>query len=292
MKVILFGAGKFGRLFCENCDEHTTIIAFADNNATLKGNKTIYGHMIISVDEIKQYDYDRIVITLDDRKDGIWKIHAIVTQLTGLGIELDKLVLQNLRYSENEPRVQFLKHFAEIFDTLSFAVAECGVYRGEFAAHINECFPNNKLYLFDAFQGFREEDQAAERSCESQAWLKKGAHYWHNLDGNEFPAILRCPYRNNIVLRKGFVPDTFSDTPEEKYGFVHLDMDLFAPTLQALRYFASRLERGGVILLHDYFCSDLPGIKQAVDEFSLEYSFYSIPIGDEFSLVMTNIHQL
>src|SRR3989344_5317525 len=29
------------------------------------------------------------------------------------------------------------------------SVAELGVYRGEFATQINECFPDKKLYLFD-----------------------------------------------------------------------------------------------------------------------------------------------
>lgn len=38
------------------------------------------------------------------------------------------------------------------------AVAELGVYRGDFAKVINEAFPDKKLYLFDTFEGFPEED--------------------------------------------------------------------------------------------------------------------------------------
>jgi len=33
-------------------------------------------------------------------------------------------------------------------------VAELGVYKGNFAAKINQLFPNRKLYLFDTFKGF------------------------------------------------------------------------------------------------------------------------------------------
>jgi hypothetical protein len=38
------------------------------------------------------------------------------------------------------------------------AVAELGVYRGEFAKLINTLFPTKKLYLFDTFTGFHQKD--------------------------------------------------------------------------------------------------------------------------------------
>ena len=34
------------------------------------------------------------------------------------------------------------------------SVAEVGVFQGEFAQYINVAFPDNKLYLFDTFEGF------------------------------------------------------------------------------------------------------------------------------------------
>lgn len=46
------------------------------------------------------------------------------------------------------------------------AVAELGVYRGEFARRINQAFPGRTLYLFDTFEGFdpkQEEDDRRER---------------------------------------------------------------------------------------------------------------------------------
>jgi O-methyltransferase len=41
-------------------------------------------------------------------------------------------------------------------------VAELGVFRGDFAKHINVAFPDRKLYLFDTFDGFNEKDILAE----------------------------------------------------------------------------------------------------------------------------------
>ena len=37
-------------------------------------------------------------------------------------------------------------------------VAELGVYKGEFAKYLNECFPDKSIYLFDTFKGFDNRD--------------------------------------------------------------------------------------------------------------------------------------
>ena len=36
--------------------------------------------------------------------------------------------------------------------------AELGVYQGAFAAEIGRLFPDRRLYLFDTFEGFDEQD--------------------------------------------------------------------------------------------------------------------------------------
>ena len=49
------------------------------------------------------------------------------------------------------------------------AVAELGVYRGEFARLINRAFPRRKLYLFDTFEGFDESDLKEDRASNLSA---------------------------------------------------------------------------------------------------------------------------
>ncbi|MCI8524143.1 MAG: hypothetical protein HFI62_13190 [Lachnospiraceae bacterium] len=48
------------------------------------------------------------------------------------------------------------------------------------------------------------------------------------------------------------------------------------------------MEIGGVILLHDYFHPDLPGVKAAVADFEKELSqaLPKIPIGDHCSIAI------
>jgi O-methyltransferase len=42
------------------------------------------------------------------------------------------------------------------------SIAELGVYKGDFAKHLSAAFPDRKLYLFDTFTGFHEQDKDVE----------------------------------------------------------------------------------------------------------------------------------
>jgi hypothetical protein len=65
-------------------------------------------------------------------------------------------------------------------------------------------------------------------------------------------------------------------------------MDLYKPTLAALYFFWERMTPGGVVLLHDYFHPELPGVKQAVDDFEKETQtrISKSPIGDFCSVAL------
>ena len=54
---------------------------------------------------------------------------------------------------------------------------------------------------------------------------------------------------------------------EQKYRMIHIDVDLYRPTLDCLEYFGPRLELGGIIVLDDYGSPKCPGIKKALDLF-------------------------
>ncbi len=53
------------------------------------------------------------------------------------------------------------------------AVAEAGVYQGDFAKYINIIFPDRKLYLFDSFEGFEKESvhYDCDNSVQVQEWI-------------------------------------------------------------------------------------------------------------------------
>jgi hypothetical protein len=285
-KIIVFGAGNFGRRYILSCNNDVQVLAVADNDEDLRG-KTLFGHRIIAPSELPAHDFDLVVIALDDRMEekttgrGVKNILAVYDQLRSAGIRDEQILLQNMEYSRQDARVVFLRELAESQREagISGAVAECGVYRGYFASYMNEYYPERMLYLFDSFMGFRESGIASENE-----WVKTEGQDW--TQGNERLAVLRCPHRGRVAVKRGWAPETFAGCEDERFAFVNLDMDLYEPQLAALRFFAPRLARGGVILLHDYYFPNLPGVKQAADEFAKERSFVRVPIGDGLSVAL------
>lgn len=144
-------------------------------------------------------------------------------------------------------------------DNVPGAFAELGVYQGETAKMIHEMAPDRSLHLFDTFEGFTREDLQNESATNpnlgtdfSDTTAEQVKKF---IDGNE-----------NIFLHAGHFPATTATCKEEKYAFVHLDADLYQPTLAGLMYFYLRLAPGGLILIHDYNHT-WNGVMRAVDEF-------------------------
>jgi O-methyltransferase len=141
------------------------------------------------------------------------------------------------------------------------AFAELGVYKGETAKMLHEMDTARRFYLFDTFRGFDNKDLQLENSKEEKYSTDNFSDTNLNsvkefIDGNE-----------NIIFVPGYFPESAIDVKEETFAFVHLDADLYQPTLAALIYFYPKLSPGGVILIHDYNHT-WPGVRKAVDEFS------------------------
>jgi hypothetical protein len=284
-KVIVFGAGVVGVQYCQAVPADTQIVALADNNSKILTGG-ICGHAVVDPKDIPLYEYDKIIIAIDDLLPGrINHINDIIRQLLDLGVEYDAIQLQGIFV--DKARTAFVNDLATVLREARVGgnVAECGVFRGIFAARINEAFHDRKLYLFDTFEGFDRRDISEERDEKSRQWLRANGEYYSG--ASEEITLLRCPNRDMIEVRRGYVPDTFAGLEDERFCFVNLDMDLYMPQLAALRFFAPRMVNGGVILLHDYFYLPLPGVKQAVDAFAKECEFFRLPIGDGKSIALT-----
>ena len=61
-------------------------------------------------------------------------------------------------------------------------------------------------------------------------------------------------------------PDTTKTLTEKTFALVHIDADLYLPTIEALKFFYPKVSAGGVLIIHDYNHT-WEGIKQALDEF-------------------------
>ena len=97
-----------------------------------------------------------------------------------------------------------------------------------------------------------------------------------------------CSENENVFIHQGFFPDTIpSGFKEKKFAFIHLDADLYQPTLDGLEYFYTRMSVGGFILIHDY--NAWIGARKAVDDFFNTKKEIPIPMPDKSGSVLIQI---
>ena len=156
-------------------------------------------------------------------------------------------------------------------DHVPGAFAEVGVYKGETARIIHEMDPSRSLHLFDSFEGFDKQDLETE-TTDARSTIDFS-------DTNVKLATALIGGNANIVFHKGYFPDTVLHLDVEKYALVHLDADLYKPTLAALHYFYPRLAEGGVIMVHDYNHT-WDGVRRALTEFQAAIPEYFTELPD------------
>lgn len=93
-------------------------------------------------------------------------------------------------------------------------------------------------------------------------------------------------HKQNVVIRKGYFPDTTLDMQEESYAFVSIDVDLYKPTYEGLCYFYKRLSKGGYIAVHDYNSEKYKGVKEAVHRFCAKEKVSYVPLSDYYGSVI------
>ena len=144
------------------------------------------------------------------------------------------------------------------------SVAEVGVFRGEFAQYISAAFPERNCYLCDSFDGFDtiEADSEMQKNNATKAFVEAYK------DTSEQIVMKRMPYKDRVIIRKGFFPDTMIEV-DEIFAFVSIDMDFENSIYEGLKYFYPRLSKGGYIFVHDYN-SSLYGVEKAVDRYEKE----------------------
>ena len=151
----------------------------------------------------------------------------------------------------NDKRVASLAAVArEVYrKNIPGAVAEAGVYQGEFAKYINIIFPDRKLYLFDSFEGFDSHSisNVYDNSIQVEEWIG-------TLKDTSIALVMnKMKFPENIVIKKGYIPDTTRNITD-KFCFVNLDMDLYLPTYEGLNFFWENLSEGGLFLYMIFIC--------------------------------------
>lgn len=133
-------------------------------------------------------------------------------------------------------------------------LAEVGVYKGASAKLICEKKEKRKLYLFDTFSGLHDVQQ-----------IDKKYFYNSKYTSNQKMVEDYLSDYKNVFTYKGYFPATSNPIKNKKFSFVHLDVDTYKSTKNCLKFFYTRMVRGGIILSHDY--ANTLGVKKAFDNF-------------------------
>lgn len=278
-KIFIFGAGGTGQRVEELIKNKYEIIGYVDNDPTKWG---------IQIKEIKVYkpsvlteiEFDYIVLGT------LMGYEEIQEQLIDLNIPASKIKADYVELSVNS-RILFLKRFSQIAyqEQMPGAVAEAGVFRGEFAKEINYYFSDRSLYLFDTFDGFNQDDIKYEQEASLVT-----ANYMKNL--SEKTVLDKMSDKERVTICKGYFPETaIALNLDIPFCFVNLDMDLYKPTYEGLAYFYPRMCTGGCILIHDYFSGAYLNVKRAIKDYEQQEKILlaKLPIGDDISIAIIKI---
>jgi O-methyltransferase len=189
-------------------------------------------------------------------------------------LAVQKEVKSHRRTLLNRNRLWTLWQAVRNVAPLDGAAAEVGAYRGGSAHFIAAAFVEIAghevpLEVIDTFEGhppgtLSEHDSPAHGDPTK---FKDTSH--------QTVVEYLSPFRLTTV-HKGEFSAVAARLQERRYRLVHLDVDLFEPTLDCLRYFGPRLVDGGILVLDDYDKLTCPGIRRAAETYLAEDAAFQV----------------
>ena len=189
-------------------------------------------------------------------------------------------------------RISKLIYHYEIFKKISGIpgdIVEMGVFKGisliRFATYraILENNFSRTIYGFDDFGEFTPQFGNKDKIF-IKRWkedLKRNSNSDRGISLKELKSILKKKKFKNINLIKGNIIQTlpkFLNKKKIKISLLHLDLDLFEPTIFALEKLYNKVKKGGIILLDDYKIAS--GVTKAVNKFKKEKKIEVKKIGN------------
>lgn len=209
---------------------------------------------------------------VDDR----WRTLYKTTQIATKGTATDNIFRQCRFYST----LQMADYAASL---PAGDVIECGCWHGHSTVAIANLLAardfSGRFHVFDSFEGglsdFKEKDESYFKLSEQE----KRAQIAQFASSFEFVRDQTARF-GFIELHRGWIPESFASFAPRAVKFVHIDVDMYEPTLAALEFFWQELVPGGCIVVDDYNHTVFEGATRAVDEF-LEAKtpgiFYKVP---------------
>ncbi len=297
-KIFLWGASSSGhrayyRLL--NLGARTSNISFIDTN--YKNIETNTGLRIQSPDVLKSLDLSNSLVLISST---ISKeiIESLDINLTPITYYIHELIF------ERNQSYKYPREFADLMSKINLELnldqeeayniwnivihlnktpgdlIEIGVYKGasikviHLASKLSD-FGMRSIHGFDTFEGIPVNIGHGDEKFNGY------------LSDNSFEEVRKSLPRE-IELHRGIFPQSALKVPIEKIAFMHLDVDTYKTTLDALTFFWDKIVESGVILIHDYNSQGCPGVKQAVNEFLDNKNDFFMEISECQAIIVKN----
>jgi hypothetical protein len=138
---------------------------------------------------------------------------------------------------------------------LGGALAEAGVYRGGSARLICEAKGDRPLHLFDVFETL----QASGVELPAGSAAREVRDHFGTVHASQAAVAKLLAGYVSVHIHAGILPDSAAAVANERFAFVHLDLDLARGTCDALEFFRPRMLPGGIIVGDDYESAAVKG---------------------------------
>ncbi len=179
---------------------------------------------------------------------------------------------------------QMVKIHNKIFEGKLTNIIEFGTDRGGTLTTISKFIKNNSnIYAVDSF-GFHAEEIKKNVSIYDQHYQGRYKPFTKKTRFKNFDHKKMTENLNAILIRKnskletivGYFPNLektdFQKISNLKFSFVHLDFDLYQPTIDCFNFIKDRLEKNAIILVDDYNFINQEGVKKAVKDLKIDLS--------------------
>lgn len=148
---------------------------------------------------------------------------------------------------------------------------ELGCWKGHSSYIISKMIEKHKkninFHIFDSFDGLSK-TTVEDHNLNNFFNQKQVSDIRNQFKSNEdFVKNEVLKDFNFIKIHKGWIPEKFNEVKDLNFSFIHIDVDLYYPTLKSLEFFFPRLLKGGIIICDDYNSWEFDGSKKAWDEF-------------------------
>ena len=150
-------------------------------------------------------------------------------------------------------------------------IVECGVFKG--ASFIRFCTfreilespYSRKILGFDAFGKFPEQENPDDKSFVKKFEGAAG----DGISVEELKEVLTHKKFENYELIQGditqTIPEYIINHPELKISLLHIDVDVYKPSVTILNHLFDRVVSGGLLVFDDF--ATVAGETKAIDEF-------------------------